>query len=71
MQAAIIPDMIAGRRILALAVTEPSGGSDVAALRTAARESNGDFILNGEKTFITSGMQANEIVVAVCGLAVS
>ncbi len=57
--------VIAGEKIAALAVTEPGGGSDVAALRTTARREGDHFIVNGEKTFITSGMQADVITVAV------
>lgn len=48
-------------------MTEPKGGSDVAGLGTHARIEDEEFILNGEKTFITSGMLADYIVVAVRG----
>jgi acyl-CoA dehydrogenase len=61
----IVPDVIAGRKILSIAVTEPSGGSDVAALRTSARRSGDEFIVNGTKTFITNGMRADFAVTAV------
>jgi len=57
--------IIAGEKISALAVTEPGGGSDVAALRTAARREGDHYVVNGEKTFITSGMQAEIFTVAV------
>ena len=57
--------IIAGEKIAALAVTEPGGGSDVAALRTAARREGDHYVVNGEKTFITSGMQADVFTVAV------
>lgn len=57
--------IIAGEKISALAVTEPSGGSDVAALKTHARLDGDDWVINGEKTFITSGMQADVITLAV------
>lgn len=57
--------MIKGTKILALAVTEPNGGSDVAALRTVAHDKGDYFLLNGEKTFITSGLLADFIVIAV------
>lgn len=57
--------VIAGEKIAALAVTEPGGGSDVAALRTTAIREGDDFIVNGEKIFITSGMQADVFTVAV------
>ena len=57
--------VIAGEKIAALAITEPGGGSDVAALRTTAVRDGESFVVNGEKTFITSGMQADVITVAV------
>ena len=57
--------IIAGEKIAALAVTEPGGGSDVAALRSTARREGDDYVVNGEKTFITSGMQADVFTVAV------
>lgn len=65
----VIPPVLAGDKIAALAVTEPSGGSDVAALKTTAirgTDADGDhYIVNGEKVFITSGMRADFITVAV------
>lgn len=57
--------VVAGEKIAALAVTEPGGGSDVAALRTTAVRDGDHFVVNGEKTFITSGMQADVFTVAV------
>ena len=57
--------VIAGEMIAALAITEPGGGSDVAALRTTARREGDHFVVNGEKTFITSGVQADILTVAV------
>lgn len=61
----VIPPVLAGEQIAALAITEPGGGSDVAALRTTARRDGGDWVIDGEKTFITSGMRADWITVAV------
>ena len=61
----VLPAIIAGEKISALAITEPSGGSDVASLRTSARLEKGEYIVNGEKTFITSGMRADYYTVAV------
>lgn len=55
---------IAGQKIGALAITEPGGGSDVAALATTAQKDGTDYILNGGKTFITNGFYADFIVVA-------
>lgn len=60
-----LPDILAGRKISALAITEPGGGSDVAGLRTHARRDDDFYIVNGEKTFITSGMRADYITTAV------
>lgn len=54
-----------GRKISALAITEPSGGSDVASIHTLARREDDCYILNGSKTFITSGMRADFITTAV------
>ncbi len=54
-----------GRLIGALAITEPDGGSDVAALRTTAKRDGTDLIVNGTKTFITSGARADFVVTAV------
>jgi acyl-CoA dehydrogenase len=60
-----LPDILSGKMISALAITEPGGGSDVAGLRTSARLEGRDYIVNGEKTFITSGMRADYITTAV------
>ena len=61
----VIPPVLAGEQIAALAVTEPGGGSDVAALATRARRDGDDYVIDGEKVFITSGMRADWITVAV------
>src|SRR5690606_19546939 len=61
----IIPAVLRGEKIAALAVTEPSGGSDVAALKTTAVRDGDHYVVNGEKVFITSGMRADYITVAV------
>ena len=60
-----IPDVLAGRKVAALAVSEPSGGSDVANLKTTARRDGDHFIVDGAKMFITSGMRADLVTVAV------
>lgn len=60
---AALPDVVAGRKGAALAITEPSGGSDVANLRTRARRDGDCYVLDGEKTFITGGMTADFFVV--------
>ncbi len=56
--------VLAGEKIACLGVTEPGGGSDVANLRTRADESGDGWVLNGSKTFITSGTRADVAVVA-------
>ncbi|MCB2068704.1 MAG: acyl-CoA dehydrogenase family protein, partial [Ottowia sp.] len=53
----VIPPVLAGERIAALAITEPGGGSDVAALATRARREGDEYVVDGEKVFITSGMR--------------
>ena len=57
--------VLAGRAIAALAVTEPDGGSDVAAIRTRAVRDGEHFVVDGTKTFITSGARADFVTVAV------
>ena len=61
----VVPGVLAGERIAALAITEPSGGSDVARLRCSARLEDGHWLIDGDKTFITSGMRADWITLAV------
>ncbi len=65
LQEEIIPPVLRGEKISALAITEPGGGSDVAAVRTTAVRDGADYIVNGEKIFITSGMRADWITMAV------
>jgi citronellyl-CoA dehydrogenase len=50
---------IAGDYVACLGVSEASGGSDVAAIRTAARHDEGDYVINGSKMWITNGLQAD------------
>ncbi len=65
MKRRVLPSIIAGEKISALAITEPSGGSDVARLLTSAKLEGNEYVVNGEKTFITSGMRADYYTVAV------
>ncbi len=65
LQARVIPPVLAGEKIAALAITEPGGGSDVANLRTRAVRDGDDYVVNGAKTFITSGVRADFYTVAV------
>jgi acyl-CoA dehydrogenase len=64
-QAQIVPPVLRGEQIAALGITEPGGGSDVASLRTTARLDGGDYVIDGEKVFITSGMRCDWITLAV------
>ncbi|MBD9504472.1 acyl-CoA dehydrogenase family protein [Pseudomonas sp. PDM17] len=61
----IAPQVLAGEKIMALAVTEPSGGSDVASLKTRAVRDGDHYRVSGSKTFITSGVRADYYTVAV------
>lgn len=65
MKQRVVPEVIAGRKIAALAITEPGGGSDVANLRTRAVRDGDHYVVNGSKTFITSGVRADYYTVAV------
>ena len=60
-----IPGVLAGDKIAALAITEPSGGSDVARLRCSARRDGDHWVIDGDKAFITSGIRADWITLAV------
>jgi acyl-CoA dehydrogenase len=57
---------LAGELIGALAITEPDGGSDVAGLRTTARRDGDHYVVNGSKTYITSGVRADFVTTVVC-----
>lgn len=59
-----LPDIIRGRKICALAITEPDTGSDMAALSTRAVRDGGDWVLTGAKTFITNGVNGDLYFVA-------
>jgi len=59
-----LPGFCSGEIITAIAMTEPSGGSDLAALKSTAVRDGDDWILNGSKTFITNGYQADLVIVA-------
>ncbi|EJM68746.1 acyl-CoA dehydrogenase [Pseudomonas sp. GM50] len=61
----VVPQVLAGEKISALAVTEPSGGSDVANLQTRAVRDGDFYRVSGSKTFITSGVRADFYTVAV------
>jgi acyl-CoA dehydrogenase len=57
-------DLIAGRKICAVGVTEPDAGSDVAGIRTTAVADGDDYVLNGSKMFITNGVKGDIYFVA-------
>ncbi len=59
-----LPGIASGDLIIAIAMTEPSGGSDLAALKTTAVRDGDTWRLNGSKTFITNGYQADLVIVA-------
>tara|TARA_R110002074_G_scaffold349634_1_gene520311 strand:- start:95441 stop:96589 length:1149 start_codon:yes stop_codon:yes gene_type:complete len=59
-----MPDVIAGKKIVGVAVTEPDVGSDVAAMKTRAVKDGGDYVLNGSKMFITNGVHGDLFFVA-------
>ena len=65
MKQRIAPAVLAGEKIIALGITEPSGGSDVANLKTKAERKGASYIVNGSKTYITSGMRADYVTTAV------
>lgn len=60
----LLPDIVSGRVGSSLAITEPSGGSDVANIQTSAQRDGGEYVINGSKTFITGGMNSDHFVVA-------
>ena len=65
MKARVAADIIAGEKLISLCITEPSGGSDVANLKTKAKRDGDSYIVNGEKTYITTGCRADYLTVAV------
>ncbi|MCS7205741.1 MAG: acyl-CoA dehydrogenase family protein [Leptospiraceae bacterium] len=60
-----LPDIIAGKKILAIAMTEPNAGSDLAGIQTTAVDQGDHYLVNGSKTFISNGYLADLVVVAV------
>lgn len=59
-----LPDCVKGEKILAIAMTEPDAGSDLAGMRSTLKPDGDDFILNGSKTYISNGINADLIIVA-------
>lgn len=60
-----LPKIASGECLLAIGMTEPGGGSDLAALKTTAVRDGDDWVINGSKTFITNGYSADLVVTAV------
>lgn len=60
-----LPGVSSGEILLAIGMTEPSGGSDLAALKTTAVRDGDDWVINGSKTFITNGYSADLVISAV------
>ncbi|WP_090422663.1 acyl-CoA dehydrogenase family protein [Mycobacterium europaeum] len=58
-----LPGIVSGETIVAIAMTEPGAGSDLAGIRTSAVRDGDDWILNGSKTFISSGINCDLVVV--------
>jgi len=59
-----LPDCVAGKKILAVAMTEPDAGSDLSGMRSTARDAGDHFVLNGQKTYISNGILADLVIVA-------
>jgi acyl-CoA dehydrogenase len=59
-----MPDVVAGKKIVAVGVTEPGAGSDVKGIRSTARRDGDSYVLNGAKMFITNGVHADLYCVA-------
>jgi acyl-CoA dehydrogenase len=60
-----LPKCVSGECITAVAMTEPNTGSDLAAIRTSAVEDGDDVVINGQKTFISNGINCDVVVLAV------
>lgn len=61
----VVSACLSGEKIICLAITEPSGGSDVAGLQSEAKDMGDHYLLNGEKKWITNGVFADYFCVAV------
>ena len=59
-----LPDVIAGKKITAVGISEPGAGSDVAGIRTSATRDGAEWVINGTKMFITNGVHADLYFVA-------
>lgn len=59
-----LPKVASGETVLAIAMTEPGAGSDLQAMKTHARREGDQYVINGQKTFITNGLHASLVIVA-------
>ncbi len=64
LKAAVVPGLVSGEQVAAIAMTEPGTGSDLAAIRTRCERVGDGWVLSGQKTFITHGHTADVVVVA-------
>jgi len=64
-KAEFLKPAITGETIAALGISEPGGGSDVAAMKTVARVDGGDLVISGQKLWITNGVRADFIILGV------
>ncbi|MEN9708708.1 MAG: hypothetical protein RIQ68_1116 [Pseudomonadota bacterium] len=62
MKAQILPTLLTGENIVAIAMTEPGAGSDLQGIRTTAVRGGDDYVINGSKTYITNGQNATMIL---------
>lgn len=62
-KSAYLPDMVTGKRVGAIAMTEPGAGSDLQGIRSSAKRQGDHYILNGSKTFITNGQHCDFVIV--------
>src|SRR6185312_5793523 len=60
-----LPGIAAGELITAVAMTEPGAGSDLSGIRTSARRDGDNYVVNGAKTFITNGINADLVITVV------
>lgn len=59
----LVPGLVSGERVLAIAMTEPDAGSDLAGMKATAVEKDDHWVLNGSKTFITNGLHSDTVIV--------
>src|SRR3546814_3792455 len=62
----LMPGIVSGEKILAVAMTEPGTGSDLAGMKARAEEKDDHWLLNGTKTYISNGILSDVVVVAAC-----